>query len=734
MVQAAPPPQANMGDPVIRVDSEPKVTGATKFAADVALPRLAYGYLLTSAIARGAIKNIDDSEVRAMPGVLAVITHENTKIPGEFIARIKGGTDDTSAKVLENNRVHHDGDIIGLIVAESYEIAREASYRLKIIYDMEEPTASFDSKGVEVLLAAEAAENFKEQKTGDAAKAFAETAAKVDAWYQTPIQHHNPIELFSTTCVWEGEKLTVYEPSRWVTGLKFGLARHLRMDARNIRVLSRFIGGAFGSKGGVTHRSALVAIASKQLNRPVRLVVTRDQGFTTSSYRGETRQRVRMAADKDGKLTSYWHESWEMSSRADNFNTGGAKITTPMYACPNILTKAHIVKGDRNAPGYMRGPPEVPYFFTLETAMDELAEKLKIDPVEFRKLNETRVNPANGAPYTSRSLIQCFDEAAEAFGWSARKPEPKSMRDGEWLIGYGCATSCYPTQHSPAFVRVSLNDDGYVKVQCAGHELGTGAYTVYGQMASECMGLPLKNVTVELGDSDLPPGPVAGGSNSTASICSTIKIACDRLLQRLGGKPDTANLKALFERLGTSVIEEYAGWAPQEAKKGALEAFKQGKTDISGGAAEKRTMFGFGAEFVEVRVNERTREIVVPRMVGAFSAGRIMNTRTAHSQLMSGMIWGVSSALYEVTEIDERTARYVNDNIADYVVPTSADVHDVKVIMVSEVDNDVNPAGVKGLGEMGVIGANAAVANAVYHATGQRIRELPIRIENMFAV
>ena len=547
------------------------------------------------------------------------------------------------------------------------------------------------------------------------------------------------MELFGTTCQWVGNQLTVYEPSQWVVGLQHGVAKQLNIDAGQVHVLSPYIGGAFGGKGGVTQRTVLVAMAARQLGRPVKLVVSRDQGFTTATYRAETRHRIRLGASKDGKLTAYSHEGWEISSRPDNYKVGGTKDTAAMYGFPNIHTQVTIVKADRNTPGFMRSPPETPYMYALETAMDELAVKLGMDPVELRRINDTKVNPVTGAAYTSRSLVECYEQAARAFGWEKRSAQPSSMRDGDWLIGWGCATATYPTQMSPAAVRVRLGQDGEILVQVAAQDVGSGAYTVIGQEAARWLGQPMDKVQVQLGDSSFPPGPVAGGSITTASVCSAVISACSALQTKLVGSTgvDAMNgmtgekLASAFDAKGVTTLEEYAEWTPADAQPGALKAMKSGSTRISGGPLKSKTMFAFGAEFVEVRVNARTREIRVPRLVGAFAAGRIMNPRTARSQLMGGMIWGVSSALHEATEVDKRTARYVNDNLADYLVPVNADISAVEIILVPEVDDAVNPAGVKGLGELGNVGTAAAVSNAVFHATGTRIRELPIRIEKL---
>ncbi len=741
MSEAAPEPKENMGQPAPRIDGRLKVTGEAIYGSDFQVPRPAYAYLVTSPISRGTIAGFDDSEARKVPGVLLIMTHENTKAPGEFKFFANGGEACTAHKPLSDNRVYHDGDYVAMIVAETYENAREAAHRFKVFYQAERPTATMDQPGTEIREAEKVSPKHKDPKAGNAEEALAELDVTLDAEYYTPTQHHNPIELFTTTCVWNGAELIVYEPSQFVVGMKHGLANELNIEPLQVRAVSPFIGGAFGSKGSLTPRTVLVAMAASQLNRPVKLVATRDQGFTIATYRAETRHHVKLGARRDGKLMAYWHEAWEMTSRTDDYVVGGVDATTAMYQTPNVWTKVHVVKGDRNTPGFMRSPPEVPYMYALEAAMDEMAVKLNMDPVEFRRVNDTMVNPTTGAPYTSRSLMKCFDQASKAFGWEKRNPQPGSMRDGDWLIGWGCATATYPTQLNPCAARVRFDRQGNIRVQVAAHDVGTGAYTVIGQMASIMLNQPLDKVFVELGYSELPPGPVAGGSITTASACSAVKGACGliqtKLFQRTGEDAmkgvTPEQLAAAFDKFGSNVIEEFHEWVPPDAKSGAGEALYQGKVQISGGPEKTRTMFAFGAEFVEVRINARTHEIRVPRLVGAFAAGRIMNTRTARSQLMGGMIWGVSAALHEETEIDERNARYVNDNLADYLVPVNADIKELKVILVPEIDEKVNPAGVKGLGELGNVGTNAAVANAVYHATGKRIRALPIRIEDFFA-
>jgi len=558
---------------------------------------------------------------------------------------------------------------------------------------------------------------------------------KLEASYATPTQHHNPIELFTTTAAWDGDQLTLYEPSQFMYGAKNNTAKKLGVAADKVHAVSPFVGGAFGCKAQLTPRTGLVALAARKLNRPVKLVATRDQGFTIATYRAETRHRIRMGAQRDGKITSFQHEGWEVSSRPDDYSVAGVEDSARLYGFGAVKTGVTIVHADRNTPGFMRSPPVVPYIYALESAMDELAVKLDLDPIELRRRNDA-MRDATGKEWSSRSLMKCYDEAAAAFGWSRRTARPGSMRDGDWLIGWGCATAVYPTHIGAATARVRLDAGGRAHVEVAAHEIGTGVMTVVGQIAAERLGLPLNQVQVELGDSRFPPVPVAGGSNQTASCCSAVAQACDALMAKLNAAGGGNSVEAKLDKLGVSMLEEYAEFIPDDAKPkpGAESPIKKlyaGMPTLVGGSHGKKNMYALGAEFVEVRVHAHTREIRVPRLVGAFAAGRIMNTRTAHSQYMGAMIWGVSSALHEATEIDPGNARYVNDNLADYMIPVNADIQQLDVILVPEEDHEVNPVGVKGIGELGNVGTAAAVANAVYHATGIRVRELPIRLEKL---
>jgi xanthine dehydrogenase YagR molybdenum-binding subunit len=739
MSRAAPEPKANMGNPEPRIDGRLKVTGEARYGSDFPVSNPAFAYLVTSAIAKGHIVSMDLSDAKAVPGVLDIFTHKNTRELKDLKYAAGGGGPTTSIQDF-GPKIQHDGQIVAMVVADSFEAAREAAYKVRVSYSAEKPSATFGSSGV-----TEKKADKETPQAGDAAAAFSSAEVKLDAEYGTPTQHHNPIELCTTTCVWRDGELTIYEPSQFVYGLKNGVAQKLGIAPEKVHVISPFVGGAFGSRGQLSPRTGLVAFAAKRLNRSVKLVATRDQGFTIQTYRAETRHRIRIGAQKDGKITSFIHEGWEVTSRPDPYSVAGVEDSARLYGFGTVKTGVTLVQADRNTPGFMRSPPVVPYIYALESAIDELAVKLDMDPVELRRINDSMID-ATGKQWSSRSLMKCYDEAAHRFGWSERTPRPGSMRDGDWLIGWGCASAVYPTHVGAAAVRVRLMANGEARVQIAAHEIGTGTYTVIGQMAAERLGIPLSSVQVEMGDSKLPPSPVAGGSNQTASCCSVVMKACDAINVRLSGghpvaKAETVGRAAVdgggekledkFKRLGVGAIEEYAEFVPPGGKPDTIQKLYAGQPFLTGGSKGEKLMYALGAEFVEVRINALTKEIRVPRMVGAFAAGRIMNTRTAHSQYMGGMIWGVSSALHEATEIDPRNARYVNDNLADYLVPVNADIQQVDVILIPEEDSFVNPAGVKGIGELGNVGTAAAVANAVYHATGVRVRQLPIRLEKL---
>ncbi|MEZ5818748.1 MAG: xanthine dehydrogenase family protein molybdopterin-binding subunit [Hyphomicrobiaceae bacterium] len=711
-----------------RIDGRSKVTGTARYCADFAVPNPLYAQLVVSTVGKGHITAVDDKAARSVPGVRAIYTHLNSLgvRPAGFFGSGQGQAQQ-SWRPLSGPDVKFYGEIIGMVVAETLIGAREAAAALSFDYVTEPPAVTLDSPGVTVEPLQRT-----ELSVGNVEAGLASAAARVEHTYETSANTHNAMELFATTAHWQGDDLTVYVPTQWVKGFQSGLAKNLAIEPDRVRVLCPYVGGGFGGKGSLFTWTGLVAAAARELNRPVKLYVTREQGFTVASFRAETRQEVKIAVGADNLITTFVHMGHELTSRPDSYVVNGTENSTRMYRAENIKAAASVVHADRQTPGFMRAPPETPYFFALESAMDELAREIGVDPVELRIQNDTDKDPVRGVPFTSRSLVECYRKAAERFGWSRYTPGIGSMRDGDDLVGWGVATSTYPTQMAPCSVRVSVDSAGEARVQTASHDLGTGAYTVMALAVHDKLGIPVDKVRVELGDSRLPTGTIAGGSITTASNVSTIDIACDRILRRLGNSDaGQVDIVAALQRIGQSRIEEYAEWIPPAVGEGGAASLRGDAVKIVGGAEKQYAAFAFGAQFVEVRINRFTHEIRVPRIVGAFAAGRIVNEKTARSQYLGGMIWGIGHALLEVSEVDPRTGAYMNDNIAEYLVPVNADVQQIEAILVPEVDDKVNPAGVKGIGEIGIVGTAAAVANAVHHATGVRVRKTPIRIENI---
>lgn len=742
-----------IGQPLSRKDGIAKVTGAARYAADFAEAGMAHAQLVPSTVAKGRIAELDTSAAEAAPGVHLVLTHRNMDRLEPLKFMFAGGQAQSSFMPLMSDEIRYAGQAIALVVAETQEAAEDAAHRIEVAYRAEPAAASIHDAG-----AGEPADATEAIEIGDAEAAFAAAEVKVEASYTTPAQHHNPIELYATTASWHGGKLTVYLPSQWVRGTQIALAKAFGLPPEDVQVISPYVGGAFGSKATVMPHTLLAAVAARRLGRVIKLVVSREDMYAAGSFRPATIQRIALAASRDGRLQALIHEQNGQTSRMDQVCLPGTEMTARMYAAPNIRTRERTIATDVNTPGFMRAPFETPTFFALESAMDELAEALGMDPVELRIRNEPEKDPTNDLPWSSRSLVQCYRQGAERFGWSRRTPEPGSMRDGDILIGWGCATSTYPTQLFPASARLRLSANGSAWVGCAAHDIGTGTYTIAAQVVAERFDIPMEQVTVELGDSRLPTGPIAGGSVTAGSIGGALANACDaardRLLQAAGAEggpfagvpanelrleggeivgPNGARepLASILNAMPSGVLEVDGEWAPAGATAKQAELARQGGAPIAGPSYPEFSAAAFGAQFVEVRINPRTRTIRVPRMVGVFAAGRILNAKTAHSQLMGGMVWGLSNALLEETEIDRKRARFVNSNIAEYHVAVNADVVSLQVEMLDEKDELVNPLGAKGIGELGIVGTSAAVANAVRHATGVRVRKTPILIEDV---
>jgi xanthine dehydrogenase YagR molybdenum-binding subunit len=731
---------ASIGQPIDRVDGHLKVTGRAKYAAEFVLPQhVAHAMLVQSTIGAGEIIGFDLDAAKAMPGVLAIITPENA-------AKLatKGGAQQTiRAPLLQDMRVLYSGQHVAVVVADGLDRAAAAAAAVHVRYRHEEPVTSMDA----VLDQAYVPKSFRngerppDSKRGDPDSAFATGAVKLEATYTTPIEHHNPMEPHATIAHWDGDRLTVWTATQGISGAQQSLAALFGIDPGNVRVICPYLGGGFGCKGNTWPPAVLAAMAARIVGRPVKLAVTRAQMFTSNGYRPRTIQKMQFAVDPQGTLLSMRHDGYtQMSQPAlGEFAEPVGLATEMLYACSNVAVTHRLVATNASLPTYMRAPGLASGNFALESAMDELAVALKMDPVEFRLRNYTEQDPHENRPYASKALRECYRQGAEMFGWSRRSPEPRSMRDGNVLVGWGMATSTYPTHRMPASAHVRIGANGAALVQVGTQDIGTGTYTVMSQIAADALGLPVGRVQFELGDSSFPHAPVSGGSMTVASVGPAVLAACqavrDKLFEltrsdpRLGWQNTTADALRLQDGVvigpdGRASVAELLG-------RNGMQFVAADGSAKAGEEHDRYAMHAFGAQFVEVRFDPDLGTLRVARMVGAFDAGRVMNAKTARSQLIGGIVYGLGMALFEETHVDAETGRIVNANVAEYLMPVHADVPDIQTIVVANDERNSNPLGAKGIGELPMVGVAAAVANAVFHATGVRVRDLPIRIEHL---
>ncbi len=746
---------AGIGVPTPRRDGKAKAAGAALYAADFAHAGVAHAALTLSTVAKGRITSIDTSEADAVPGVQLVLTHRSfNQDMGKETFIMKGGHMQSSFMPLSSDAVHYAGQIIGIVLADTVEAAEEASRKIKVAYAPEHAAAAIDDPGRETKVSDGATIT-----KGDADAVFASAPVKIDQTYLTPAQHHNPIELYATTAAWHDEKLLVNVPSQWVMGTRMGLASIFGISPEDVHVESPYVGGGFGSKATILPFTVLIAAAAKRLGRPVKLVVPREAMFTVGSFRPATRARIALGAERDGRMTSLIFEELGQSAEIDHVAFAGSAEVARMYDVETVRTKHSTVATDVNTPGFQRAPAEACSFFGFECAVDELAEALDMDPIALRLKNEPKVDPIKGVPWSSRSLVQCFKRGAELFGWDKRQKVPGLTRtpDG-MLIGYGCATATYPSAMAPAAARITLSADGIVQVSTAAHDLGQGAYTVLGQVAAEVLGVTDDHVRVSLGDSTLPSGPMAGGSITTGSAGSAVHLAALLVRKRLlegataAGAPfagvDPARITLAGDHLvgpdgsghaitevmthiGGGTIEEMAEWKPESMDLKKMQAGLAGGMAFNGPVTETHTSYSFGAQFAEVHIDPVMRTIQLARMVGVFACGKIINPRTAHSNLVGGMVWGASFALLEESRVDRPRAKFANIDLAGYHISSHADIGEVVVETIDEEDKVVNAIGAKAVGEVGIVGMPAAIANAVYNATGIRVRKTPILVEDL---
>ncbi len=733
-----------VGKPMDRLDGREKVTGAATFTAEFPLEKLVYASLAFSTIAKGTIKKIDITQAEKSAGVLSVITHKNApKMKDPPLFSPSGGSDAAGSKVnvVNTDEIFWNGQPVAVVVADTLERAEHAASLIKIEYDEKPAVLSFaDGKPH-----AETPKNIMGEDTevsrGDAEASLAGAKFKTDHLYSTPRYNHNAIELHATTAVWNENKLTVYDASQFVRGVADSLAKMFSLKKEDVRVLAPFVGGGFGGKGSMWEHVQLCVLAAKVVGRPVKLVLSREGVFRTVGGRTPSEQRVALAADETGKLTSLIHTGVTATSFANDFAEQFSFPARHLYATENLFITQSVVRLNTTANTFMRAPGESIGTFALESALDELAYELGMDPVELRLRNDPERDPAKGTEFSSRHFKEAYRLGAEKFGWQNRPAKPCSMRDGKWLIGQGVGTAFYPAYRFPASAKVRLNADGTAVVQSAAQEMGMGTATVQTQHAAERLGLPMNKVRFEYGDTDLPQAPVAGGSNQTISIALAVQQACDKLHRELhaAAKKDKnsplagshfddlqASDSGLFRRDKRETGETYTAILAR-LNQGFMEA-----EAVSGQPFElmKYSMGSYGAQFCEIRVNEQTGEARVSRWVGAFDTGRILNPKTARSQFMGGITMGIGMALTEETLFDERAGRITNATLAEYHVPVNADVPKIETYFL-DLPDPHTPLGAHGIGEIGITGTAAAIANAIYHATGKRIRALPITLDKL---
>ena len=697
-----------IGKPLARVDGRAKVTGAALYAAEFNQPGQAYAVIVGSTVGRGRVTRIGDAGVLSLPGLIAVISHLNA--PRLAYLPHKGAIDPAVGErlhVLQDDHVRFHGQPVAVVVANTLDQAEHAALALQIEYAADRPVVDArDSEARSVIPEAATRPGARVQADkarGDADSALVNAPIKFDAIYDIARENHNPMEPHATVAAWTGDRLTLWSKSQFVVNEQAEIAAIFGLPRENVQVICPYIGGGFGTTLRTWPHVTLTALAARQVGRPVKLVLSRRQMFYATGHRPRTIQRVALGATRDGRLTSLIHEGTGETSRHEQFIEALTSVSSLMYSCPNVRTRYRLVPLDSGTPNHMRGPGEASGIFALECAMDELAYAVGVDPVELRRRNEPAIDEGENLPFSSRSLLKCFDLGRERFGWARRDPKPRAMRDGRLLIGWGVASACYPAIHSPASARVRLLADGTAEVEAAASDMGPGTYTSMTQVAADFLGLPVSQVRFSLGRSDFPPTPPHGGSQTMASVGSAIRAACIAVLEESA------------RRGGARPIEASASSArnPDDARRFSMHAF--------------------GAVFVEVAVDPDLGIVRVRRALGVYGAGRIVNPRLAASQCTGGMVGGIGMALMERTVLDARDGRAVNAHMADYLVPVNLDTPQLEVHFVEEEDPHVNPLGVKGLGEIALIGIAPAIANAVFHATGKRVRELPIRVEGILA-
>ncbi|EDY20885.1 aldehyde oxidase and xanthine dehydrogenase molybdopterin binding [Chthoniobacter flavus Ellin428] len=732
-----------IGQPLSRVDGRLKVTGAARYPAEFRPPNLACGFLVGSTIAKGAIRSIDVTTAEKAPGVLAVLTHQNVpKLTEPPNAKDSGGIRIEERIPFSDAKINYAGQYIAVIVATTFEEARYAAGLLRVDYEVERFALTKEDAPDTAKQPEESIGEKLQQRKGEIAAALAKPdLVKIEETYSTPTETHNPMECSATIAEWpDAQHLVLYDATQYVKGAQAVVAQAFNLPRENVRIICPFVGGAFGCKGPVWPHTIAAAMAALVVKRPVRIEVTRQLMFSGTGHRPPTFQTIALAASRDGKLQAIRHKSEMLTSPVGAWvEACGIGSTNVLYDAPAIEFSHTVYTVNVSQPSFMRAPGECPGTYAAECAMDELAYALGMDPLQLRLVNDSPNHPLKGVPWSTKHLRECYEVGAERFGWNKRQHAPGSMKDGRLSIGWGMATATYPAKKWDADVHIQLHAGGKTIVKCASHDLGTGAYTAFTQISADAIGVPVEDVVFELGSSDFPYGPVAGGSNSTATVGSAIVAAAQKLHEKLAG---------------LALADKESPLAGAEAKKIALVGARRlgdGSKSVSfddilhgaglksieaqGGIKEeenKKLGFqSFGAHFCEVNVDPELLSVRVSRFVSVMDCGRVINPKTGGSQILGGVVMGIGMALEEHTVYDRQTGLPATRNLADYHVPVNADIPAIEVHFVGEPDFAFNPMGSRGMGEIGITGAAAAVANAVFHATGKRVRDLPITLDKL---
>jgi xanthine dehydrogenase YagR molybdenum-binding subunit len=736
------------GEPLSRLDGVAKVTGAARYAAEFAPPDLAHGAIIQSTIAKGRITEIDTSAAERAPGVLAVITHRNAP---ELPYQKQHPTPPVDPEVgvqlpmLHDNLVRHNGQHIGVVIAETFEQATYAADLVRIAYEEEPAATSIEAALAHAFPVTEGNEGGgtpAAYRRGDPDRALADAPVTVDQTYVIARENHNPIELHATIAEWDGDRLTLYDKTQWPGNVASNVALVFGIPEENVRVVSPFVGGAFGSALRTWPHVILAAMAARQVGRPVKIVLTRRQMYSSVGCRPYTIQRVALGAEREGRLVATIHDATAETSCYEEYTEQLLDATWLLYRCPDLSTLYRLVRLNVHTPTPMRAPGHVSGLFALECAMDELAVELGMDPVELRLRNHAERDQKDDLPWSSESLRECYRLAGERFGWDRRNPAPRSMRANGNLVGYGMASAIYPARRAPATARARILPDGSAVVQSATSDIGPGTYTSMTQVAADALGLAVSRIRFELGDSLLPKAPVHGGSMTMASVGPAVHEACIAARRQVlelargdgnsplyGAADDAVDFGdgRIFRKDDPSAGESYQEILQRHRSDG-IAAIGEAKP---GEEAKRFSMHGFGAVFAEVHVDPDFGIIRVRRLVGAYGIGRVVNPKIAHSQCTGGMVGGIGMALFEDTRVDPRFGRVVNANLAEYLVPVHADIGELEALFVDEHDPYVNPLGAKGVAEIAICGVAPAIANAVFHATGRRVRDLPITPEKL---